>query len=181
MTAMAQASRPISEPRGRHLRGTSVGSTLTHALASVAALMVVWLAWPATLGGPTGLVLVSGHSMEPTYRIGDVAITWKTEPAVGDVVLFSIPDGPAKGEPVIHRIVGGDPSGWITQGDNNANPDEWKPTNADVHGAVVFALPMGRSPLWVFGSKFGVAAVAGMAVALWMWPDRERTRGRHLG
>lgn len=180
MTTMAQASRLMSESRGRHRRQISVGSALTHVLSLVAALTIVWLAWPASLGGHTGLVLVSGRSMEPTYQIGDVAITWKTDPAVGDVVLFSIPEGPAKGEPVIHRIVGGDPSGWVTQGDNNANPDEWKPTNADVHGAVVFALPMGRSSLWVFGSKFGVAAVAGMAVALWMWPDRERMRGRHL-
>ncbi len=180
MTAMAQVPRVMSESRGRHRRGNSAGDTLRSALGILAVLPVLWLAWPASLGGRMGLVLVAGHSMEPTHQIGDVAVTWRAAPAVGDVVLFSIPEGPARGEPVIHRIVGGDPSGWVTQGDNNAHPDEWKPTNADVLGEVVFSIPMGRSSLWLLDSKFGVAAVAGMSVAMWMWPDRERSRGRHL-
>lgn len=181
MTAVGQVlDRRLVRSRGRHRSVGETGLRPADAIALIVTLAVVWLAWPASLGGRLGLVLVAGNSMEPTYSLGDLAVTWRTEPRVGDVVLFSVPDGPAEGEPVIHRIVGGDPSGWITRGDNNANPDGWMPANQDVLGEVVIHLPEAGRVLWFLRSPLAIALLAGAVVTLWMWPDPRNRRGRHL-
>jgi signal peptidase I len=167
---------------GRHTRPGAVRTkspTPADALWLVVLLLVVWLIWPASFGGRLGLVLVAGTSMEPTYRLGDVAITWRSEPGVGDVVLYLVPDGVARGQPVIHRIVGGTPEAWIAQGDNNARPDEWTPASDDVLGVAVVRIPIGGRVLGMLRSPVAIAALAGTAVALWMWPERDR-RGRHV-
>jgi signal peptidase I len=158
---------------GRHTRAGAArtkSTTPADALWLVVLVLVLWLIWPASLGGRLGLVLVAGTSMEPSYRLGDVAITWRSEPAVGDVVLYLVPDGVARGQPVIHRIVGGTPEAWIAQGDNNARPDEWTPASDDVLGVAVVRIPVGGRVLWMLRSPVAVAALAGTAVALWMWP-----------
>lgn len=181
MTTLGQTlDRPLVRPRGRHRTREATGLRLADAVTLIVTLVIVWLVWPASLGGRLGLVLVAGNSMEPTYSLGDLAITWRMEPEVGDAVLYLVPDGQAAGQPVIHRIVGGDPSGWITQGDNNANPDEWLPATDHVLGEVVMSVPAGGRALWFLRSPIAVAALAGTAVGLWMWPDREHRRGRHL-
>jgi signal peptidase I len=167
---------------GRHTRARvaeRTGPTPADLLWLMAIACLVWFAWPASFGGRLGLVLVAGTSMEPTYKLGDVAITWKGQPGEGDVVLYLVPDGVARGQPVIHRIVGGSPDAWIVQGDNNALPDEWMPATGDVLGVAVVRIPIGGRVLWMLRSPLAVAALAGTAVALWMWPEAAR-RGRHL-
>lgn len=169
-------------PVGRHRRARAArisSPTPADALWMVVLVLVVWLIWPASLGGRLGLVLVAGTSMEPTYRLGDVAITWRSEPGIGDVVLYLVPDGVARGQPVIHRIVGGTPDAWVAQGDNNPRSDEWTPASEDVLGIAVVRIPIGGRVLWVLRSPVAVALLAGMAVALWMWPDAAG-RGRHV-
>jgi signal peptidase len=180
VTAVSSAPRVVALVRGRHRKASESGFRPRAVFNLLALLAVAWLVWPASLGGRIGLAVVSGPSMEPTQRIGDIAFTWRTEPAIGDVVLFQIPEGPAQGRPVIHRIVGGDAGGWITQGDNNAHPDEWNPTSADVLGRTLFTVRGGGRVVWAIGSPLAVAMLAGTAVALWMWPVPESRRGRHL-
>lgn len=95
---------------------------------------------PSFLGGPAAYIIVSGRSMEPTLRSGDLAILRK-RPAygVGDIVAY-----PVHGGVVIHRIVGGNATdGFITQGDNRKEPDSWRPKPDQVLGKQWLRIPGG--------------------------------------
>lgn len=115
-------------------------------LGSAALLLVIALviyAWPASFGGRSTIVFVSGTSMLPTLSTDDVVFAREqTRYAVGDLVVFRIPDGAigaevgaADGAFVIHRIVGGSEStGWVTRGDNRNSVDPWFLGEDDIVG-----------------------------------------------
>lgn len=134
------------------------------------------------------MTLVAGNSMEPTYMLGDAVVTWTGPVQVGDAVLFRVPEGDfGAGNPVIHRIVGGDSSGWVTQGDNSYSPDTWTISNSDILGVAKFQIPFGGRVVAVLKSWLVIAVLGGLAVALLLWPDKEedakpsrRRRGRHV-
>ena len=149
-------------------------------------VLVVILAmalWPSSLGGRSSLVMVAGESMAPTYQLGDAVVAWKQPVEIGDIILYRIPDGsPGEGKTVIHRIVGGDGNGWITQGDNSTEPDIWYPSDLDVLGVAQFEIPLGGDVLALFRSWWFIAAMGGLACGLLLWPDSDagrRRRGRH--
>ena len=107
------------------------------ATATIAVL--TWLfVWPALLGGSMTYVVISGPSMEPTYTSGDfVAARAQASYETGDIVVFSTGNGN-----VIHRIVGGDgEAGYMTQGDNNPETDQWTPTDDEVLGEAALHVP----------------------------------------
>jgi signal peptidase I len=83
-------------------------------------------------------VVISGPSMEPVYESGDfVAARSQSSYEIGDIVVFSTDNGN-----VIHRIVGGDgESGYVMQGDNNPEIDQWTPTDDEVLGEAVLHVP----------------------------------------
>jgi signal peptidase len=112
-------------------------------LATPLIFVGVLLGWcfvlrPTSLGGPAGYALVSGPSMEPTFRTGDLIVTQRADAySVGDVVLFRV-----KRALVIHRIVGGDPvSGYETRGDGNEVVDGFRPTIEAIEGKAWLHLP----------------------------------------
>jgi signal peptidase len=116
---------------------------------SLAFLFAVVLFWafvlrPQSLGGPAGYVLVSGHSMLPRYKTGDlVLVERKSSYHVGQVIAYHVPKGdPMAGAQVIHRIIGGDTThGFVVQGDNRTAPDVWRPKPADIVGAKALRIP----------------------------------------
>lgn len=189
---MTTVSLPLDDRgggRGRHLPERRLSTWLTRirpahfAQTAVVACLVV-LIWPASLGGALGVVTIAGHSMEPTYDLGDVVITWKEPVEVGDVILFRVPAGePGEGNPVIHRVIGGGPGGWETQGDNMPIPDIWRPSGRDVLGVAKFRIPLDAWYLALLRSWWFVSGAAGLTVALMLWPDEThdhpRARGRH--
>lgn len=150
-------------------------------------MLVICLAlvlWPTSYGGGFGMVIVAGDSMEPTFNLGDAVITWHQPVEVGDVVLFRVPEGfTGEGNPVIHRVIGGDPSGWITQGDNSYSEDIWYPSSADVLGVARLYVPYGGRVLGLMRSWLFLALLGGIAVGLLLWPDsvddETPKRGRH--
>ena len=101
----------------------------------VLGLLVVWflLLGPTAFGGPAGYIEVSGHSMDGTYKTGDLILTRDQDTyAKGDIVTFKVYDGAGQ---VIHRIIGGNgETGYTTQGDNNPDPDPWHPTDEEIVG-----------------------------------------------
>ena len=156
----------------------------------VAALVpLAFLFWPQSLGGKVAYVKVDGHSMDPTYHLGDLAIVRKQSSYnVGDPVAYKIPKGEfGAGAMVIHRLVGGDGvHGFTTKGDNRTIKDEWHPRTADVVGKVYYDIPaMGDKVAALTRPVYVGGLVAALTVLVMLWPKREheqpepRARGRH--
>ena len=84
---------------------------------------------------------VGGLSMQPTLKVGDIAIVaLHSRPTVGDVVLIE-----SRGhEPVLHRVVGFTSTGALTtQGDANRTADREPAQPGDVAGRAIAVVPLG--------------------------------------
>lgn len=145
-------------------------------LAGLALLLVVlvgWAVWlrPRPFGGRAGYVIVSGQSMLPTLRGGDLVMV-ERQPAyrIGDVVAYHIPSGVFRGRKIIHRIVGGDAArGFVMRGDNNADDDLWSPYPSDIEGRFWRRLPaVGRVVAFARAPAVLAAVAGGFAFALVM-------------
>lgn len=162
-------------------------------LAVAAVLIGLWAMYllPRAVGGRATYLIVSGHSMDGTFSTGDVAImrsrdTYET----GDIIGYRVPSGAlGAGQLVIHRIVGGDARrGFITKGDNNDEPDIWRPRRADVQGSLLVRIPGGGKTLVLLRTPAGLATISGL-IAFWVLvggdapkPVRRRsTAGRRRG
>lgn len=123
--------------------------------APLAVGLVLVLGWmlflrPVALGGATSYTVVSGDSMDPTLQQNDfIVMRAQDEYRIGDVVTYRIPDGdPGAGHAIVHRLIGGDAeTGFVTQGDNNPEPDPWKPKPADIMGKL--ELQVGGAGAWL--------------------------------
>jgi len=150
-----------------------VGRVLSGSAMALVAAAVIAL-WPASLGGSTTLIVVSGASMESTYRHGDLVVVRSHPADVGDVAAFRVPDGtPGAGMLVIHRLVEEHDGRWISQGDNRDTRDPWWLTRDDLVGTPVAHLP--RAGIWLAwaGSPVGLALFAGLVTAWLAWPSRD--------
>ncbi|MDO8106644.1 signal peptidase I [Isoptericola sp. b441] len=143
---------------------------LGDALFMVGALVVGYVLWPSSLGGCTTLTIVSGHSMEPTFYTGDLVVSRCGEPAVGDIVVYNPPNvGSAR---IIHRIIGGDATGWTVQGDNNSFVDPWTPSDRRILGRAVLHIPKVGLVGSVLVSPVTWVSLFLIAGALLIWPSR---------
>lgn len=162
----------------RHARGTGESefrrylSLCVGVLVWFVIIVNAWFLWPTSLGGRTTLVIVSGESMEPTYYSGDLVIARRDTPEVGDVIVYEPPG--LNGARVVHRIIDGDGAlGWVLQGDNNALPDPWQPTDDAVVGVVKVHYPnVGTIAAFVISPWMWVFVLS-LAVIVIVWPDRE--------
>jgi signal peptidase I len=141
----------------------------------VLAAIVVTL-WPAPVGGRLGIVVVAGHSMEPTYALEDIVVTWKRPVEIGDVALFTVTNESGEKGSVIHRIADRDERGWITQGDNNGWLDPWVVQDDQILGQPLFALHGAGRLLEIYRSPLAIGVLAGAAVFLWLWPEPDDQR-----
>lgn len=138
-------------------------------LAVAIVLVGGWLLFlrPVTLGGSATYTVVSGDSMDPTLHENDfIVLRAQDEYRVGDVVTYRIPDGdPGAGHVIVHRLTGGDGGrGFVTQGDNNPEPDPWQPRTEDILGEL--ELQVGGAGEWLMyvRSPLGIAMLgAGVA------------------
>ena len=130
-------------------------------ISAVMALMLatVWFFWPSGLGGGTSYVVTHGNSMEPGFHTGDLAIL---RPAgsysVGDVVAYR---SDSLNTIVMHRIVSGDTSGFVTQGDNNDWLDADEPSRDEILGRLFFRVPRGGMALDTLRSPGALVFVVG--------------------
>ena len=152
-------------------------ATRAASISAVAALVLaaVWFFWPTALGGGTTYVSTHGSSMEPRFSTGDLAIL---RPAgsyeVGDVVAYR---SESLDTIVMHRIVGGDSAGFITQGDRNDWLDEDRPSSDEILGSLFVRVPNGGTALAALrspGVLLGGAAAGSILLAY-----LNRRPGRH--
>ncbi len=70
---------------------------------------------------------------------------------------------------MIHRMVGGDAeTGFVTKGDNNEQPDPWRPRPADIEGAPWIRLPGGGRVIEFLAQPVSAAIVVGALTAFWL-------------
>ncbi len=152
-------------------RGRTAWRAVKNVLGALVVAGLVWFLWPAAFGGHLSMTLVRGHSMDPTYATGDVVVGWREPAQLGDVIVYEVPE---LGGNIVHRVIGQDDDGWITQGDNNDWRDPFRPTSDDVLGVVRWHVTvpaavgaLATSPtLWLSLTLVG----AGVLV----WPARTR-------
>ncbi|MEJ1231171.1 MAG: signal peptidase I [Galbitalea sp.] len=152
-------------------------------------LAALALLWPAQFGGFTGLTVVDGHSMEPTYHTGDLVVSLRLPSyQYGDIVSYLVPTGqPGAGGRVIHRIFAVDSSSgsavYTTKGDNNPSVDPWHFHSGDVLGKALFSIPAIGSVLGGVANPIVVGLVAGILVVILLWRigSAPKKRRRHRG
>jgi hypothetical protein len=96
---------------------------------------LAWLVWPALgpsqLGGPATYAVVSGSSMAPAIRAGDLVLLRRAPDYVaGQIVGYRT----AAGDLVLHRVTGRAGEGYVFQGDSNSWVDPYLPTRAHLVG-----------------------------------------------
>ncbi len=144
--------------RGRRLLGWC-------ALLVLTASWFVWLR-PTALGGRESYVVVDGHSMDGTYRDGDLVIVREEDGYdVGDIIAFRAGgefDDPTR---IIHRIVDrAEADRFITQGDNRDRVDPWAPGPEDIIGRAVLRVPRAGAIAQSAAHPQVLAALGGAAV-----------------
>ena len=135
------------------------------------AALVIGL-WPARFGGAASFVVVRGHSMEPSYELGDLLyVRSASEYRVGDIAVYRIPEGePGEGHLVVHRIIRIlDGGRYQFQGDNRELPDDSRPQREDLVGRPLMNLGTGATRALVV-LPFILSAVLGIAIAMMLWP-----------
>lgn len=147
-TASRRAHRDEARVRteGEHGLLHSVGVGLSSGLlVLLLAVAVAVVALPALVGGSAMTVLT--QSMEPTLPPGTLVVVKPTpadEIAVGDVVTYQIRSGEAA--VVSHRVISktyadGELT-FITQGDNNTDPDPEPVRAVQIRGTVWYSFPL---------------------------------------
>lgn len=141
--------------------------------------LVLWFTWPVRFGGATTFVVVHGHSMDPTFRSGDLVVVRTTNQyRVGDIAAYHVPEGQAgAGSGVIHRIVRREGDRFVFKGDNRATEDQWRPRASDIQGKFVVRLPLPGETFWAL-LPWVWCVLVGVVVVWMFWPPRETRRGR---
>lgn len=147
-------------------------------LAAGVLALAAWLAFlrPSFLGGPMSYIVVSGVSMEPTLRTGDLALVYQQDDyAFGDVIAYRVERGI-----VIQRVIGGSgDEGYLAHGDNKTADDPWRPKRADVLGRMVLHVPGAGNALTFLRESAHLGFVVGaLGVLTVIGRRRMRRRGR---
>ena len=182
MRSSVATFRPGVALRPRLLHVKRVG-VIAAELAFVAALL--WFCLPQSLGGRAHWVLVSGTSMLPHLRTGDlVLVERQSSYHVGEVIAYRVPKGQVgAGHVVIHRIIGGNGrTGWTMKGDNRTARDLWYPTNNDVLGAKLLRIPDAWVVLRFLHTPLFLGLLAGFGIFFWLtFSDDEQSETGHEG
>lgn len=147
----------------------TVGRVVSFAVVG-ALVWVLALTTLPRLGGwqPT---VITGRSMEPAIRRGDVIVVRPAPVAAlipGAVVTFVDPNRPDR--LITHRVVAVEPDGRLrTKGDNNHDADPALVDPATVRGRAVLRVPFAGAPVvWALDRRWPplAATVIGLALAL---------------
>lgn len=140
------------------------------------ALVVGAVAWmglaPSALGGGITYATVTGSSMEPELRQGDLVMLRSASTyRVGDVVGYHDPNVDRL---VLHRIIAEDEAGFTLQGDNNDFLDPVRPRSTEIVGRLWASVPEAGSVVGRFRSPGSAAVLVGALALLPAGPRRRR-------
>jgi len=113
------------------------------------------------------LLAVSGNSMAPLIRNGDVVLIARAWSGgnVGDIVLVQ---RPSDGELLLHRVIDRD-RGWrTTKGDASSSPDSERIPEAKLLGGLALVIPtglLGSLPIGGVSAQFTDARTTGLVIA----------------
>lgn len=181
----AAVEMPNSQTR-RSKRSHSQSRITAKSMVLVVVLIIgTLLLWPAKWGGVTGIVIVEGHSMEPTFHTGDVIITLKSfDYHVGDIIAYEVSDNQiGQGGHVIHRIASvkstADTVVYQTKGDNNPDPDPWTVSKNDIYGKKIIQIPNLVTVMRGTTASLIVGGILAILVIFFIWPNKKEDKGRH--
>jgi signal peptidase I len=137
-------------------------------------VVVFWVTFaPRQVGGQYHYVIVSGNSMEPYLKNGDLVVVRPSKTyQVSDVILYRHPDLGS----VIHRIMGVEGIKYIVQGDNNEWIDSYKPTQSEISGKLWFHIASAGKVIEQFRTPLGAALLAGILGIFVFWPLHEKSK-----
>ncbi|MBE3144434.1 MAG: signal peptidase I, partial [Planctomycetes bacterium] len=111
---------------------------------ALGALFLVCLAagWvvfaPTSLGGQVAYVSLTGNSMVPGFRLGDLVVVRQAKSyAIGDRVAYRHPEIGT----IFHRIIGKEHERFIFKGDHNDWIDSYTPVFSELIGVYWFHIP----------------------------------------
>lgn len=115
---------------------------LTAALGALGAAVLLWLFLaPASEGGVLSATAVSGSSMQPAVRTGDLVVLVSLDQYhVGQVVAYR---NRAVAHTFLHRIVGIRDGRYLMRGDRNRWLDPGRVVASDIAGAMLLRIPHG--------------------------------------
>jgi len=131
-----------------------------------AAAWVIAIACATQLVG-LRLLVVSGNSMSPSIRDGDLVLTARPwlGASVGDILLI---ERPSDGQLLLHRVIE-QGQGWRrTKGDASLSPDAERITDAAVLGGLAAVIPTGlltSLPFEQVAAQFSARRQVGMSVS----------------
>ena len=111
--------------------------------------------------------IVASGSMQPTIKTGSIAIVQPVkyqEVKKGDIIIFTSPENPK--EKILHRVNqivtdNGNPY-FITKGDNNNVPDNWKVYGLQVQDKFITSIPYLGFPAAFVKKPLGFALLIGI-------------------
>ncbi|WP_138413965.1 signal peptidase I [Sinomonas gamaensis] len=148
-------------------------SALSALVAAGAALLGILLA-----SGQAAVVVTHGVSMNPVYYQGDLVVVARGGAyGAGDIVAYHVHGGT---EIALHRIIGGDATGFTIKGDNNQSTDVDHPADAQIIGRAVLHIPQGGTVLKTLTSPpmLALAAFALLGGGTTALTRRRRRRAR---
>ncbi|MDT4987952.1 MAG: hypothetical protein QOI74_2046, partial [Micromonosporaceae bacterium] len=114
-------------------------------LVAACALGVIALVGGALATGGLSYVATNGVSMNPLYHQGDLVVVTRSQSYHrGQIVAYHVADSHLV---ALHRIIGGDATGWVIKGDNNQSIDPTHPSSRDLIGRAILHIPHGG--LWL--------------------------------
>lgn len=124
------------------------------------------------------MVVVSGNSMEPAFRQGDLVIVRGADfYQVGDVVAYK---NLQLGKFVIHRIIDEELNRYILKGDNNTWVDSFSPTANEIIGRHWIHIPwLGNAITWLRKPIFlaiSASLLGGMLMFSWKKDKLQKTQ-----
>lgn len=114
------------------------------AICSLVLIAVMWVVG-------VRLLVVTGNSMAPSIRDGDLVMTTRFggDSGVGTIVLVQ---RPSDGQLLLHRVVERGTGWWRTQGDASLSPDAERIPDAAVLGTLAAVVPAGLIPRLQFNT-----------------------------